>query len=349
MSVNLLRLQDYRSVTCITDPKVGLVAYVSVHKLFNNKPSFGATRYAKYASLDDALADAIGLSKLMTYKSVMAGLPYGGAKAVIVQQEGTNKQDVLRSYAKFISQLHKEFVTGADIGISQDDVAFMKTIAPLNIVGTDIDPVAYTIDGLLLAIEKTVNLHFEKQSLEQFSFAIQGAGKIGASLLAALYPQVKKIYISDIDQSRLNAIKKKYPKVEIVDPNNIYSVNADFFSPCAVSHSLNKSTIPMLNCKVILGGANIQLESANIGKQLHKMDILYVPDYVVNAGGLISVTDEFEHNNISHPRIQKKITNIPLQVEKIIEMSKKNNMPTSVVADQMADSVIKKLSLSTEN
>jgi leucine dehydrogenase len=211
-------------------------------------------------------------------------------------------------------------------------------------VGTQLDPVAFTIDGLILALNQTIQMQFDKKSVDGFSFAIQGAGKIGEHLLRAVYPKAKKVYITDINLKKLSQLKKEFPNIEVVGIDDIYSVAADFFSPCAVSHSLNKRTIKQLKCKVILGGANIQLDNAEIGVQLHKMGILYIPDYVANAGGLISVTDEYEHGKASQKRIQEKLLIIPKRVKQIIGKSRITHTSTSEVADEMAEKIIARFS-----
>lgn len=332
--------QEYSRIIQVSDSTTGLLAYISIHQLFPNTPSFGATRYAKYESSDQALADAKNLSTLMTYKSVMANLPYGGAKAVIVERDPRRKQAVLLEYAKFVNQLRNEFITGADIGVSQDDVKLMKTIARDNMVGTQLDPVEYTIRGMRLALDETVQIFFGEVSLHGLTFAIQGAGKIGEAFIASIYEQAGQVFLADIDQHRLELMKKKYPKIKIVKPNEIYGISADFFSPCAMSHSITEQTAPQLNCKVVLGGANIQLASATIGTLLHQRGILYVPDYVVNAGGLISVTDEYENRRASRRRTNKKLEIIPKRVREILLKSKKTGLPSSDIADRMANSLI---------
>lgn len=347
MQISLQELEKYQRVIQLSDPRSGLLAYVSVHKLLRKKPSFGATRFAVYDSNELALLDALKLSRLMTYKSVMAGLPYGGAKAVIVAKEGMKSAErnaILRSYARFVDKLQHEFITGADIGVSQRDVALMKKSAPHNMVGTKLDPVAYTIDGILLALAETIKLHMGKNSPEGFSFAVQGAGKIGETLIQSLYPYASKLFVTDISKEKLKEVKKKFPKIEVVDPSDIYTTGADFFSPCAVSHSLNKKTITKLNARVVLGGANIQLENEQAGELLHTKGILYVPDYVVNAGGLISVTDEYEHGVVSHKRIVKKLNIIPRRVRAILREAKVTGASTSSISDKMAEKIIEKLS-----
>lgn len=334
---------NHTFISFLNDAKTGLKGFIAVHRNNGEVPSFGATRIWHYESDADALDDALRLSRMMSYKSALAGLPYAGAKGVIIlNSHALDKRErnrLLEAYAENVERLNGQFVTGTDVGLTQKDLDVMNKGSEY-IVGFNGDATEHTALGVLYAIETCLGKVFKDESIAGRSFAIQGLGKVGHSIVEFLYKDAKKIFISDTDKEKVRAVKKKYPKVKVVNPSKIHKQKVDVFSPCALSHELNSKTVVDLSCKIIAGGANNQLENEKIGELLHKLGILYAPDYVINAGGLISVTDEFEYSKYSKERVEKKVTKIKDTLEKIFRLSEKHNKAPNIIADEMAEKIV---------
>ena len=341
LNFEIERLKDFdnhRLVVILNDPSCGLKGFISIHRSSDSLPSFGATRYWKYKSELAALTDSLRLSKNMSYKSALAGLKYGGAKAVILNSTHHNKSKQLKSYAQRVNSLGGKFVTGADVGIDDKDLKVLASESDY-VVGKKSDPASFTSHGVLFSIQTCLQQVYGDDRIEGRTFAIQGIGKTGIQLLSLLYIQAKKIYVSDIDDAKLKYVKKKFPKVHIVNPWEIYKRRVDIFSPCALGNTINNDNVTTLRCKIIAGSANNQLENVGIGRSLQKMDILYAPDYVVNAGGLIAVVDEYEHKNFDQNRVEKRIKNIRKTLQIIFDRHKKTKKATNIIANKMAEKI----------
>ncbi|QQS38911.1 leucine dehydrogenase [Candidatus Woesebacteria bacterium] len=334
-SVTLLEIVDFtklsefdnhQSITCFMDNKTGLKGFVSIHRSNKHHPAFGATRIWNYATELDALKDSLRLARTMSYKCALAGLKYGGAKGVLIMPKSiNNRHEFFKVYAKRINTFSGSFITGADVGLSREDVINMKKHSKY-FVGTQTDPVRFTALGIFYAIQVSLSETFGDESCEGRSFAIQGVGKVGSTALEYIYNQASEIYIADINIGVVNDVKKKYPKVKVVSPKVIHSQEVDVFVPCALSSCVNKRNIDELKCKIIAGGANNQLDDEKTGEKLFKRGILYAPDFVVNSGGLISVADEYEHGNYRIKRVEKRVENIKDVLKKGIEECKKKNI-----------------------
>lgn len=336
---------NHTFLSFLNDDKTGLRGFIAIHRQNNSAPSFGATRMWRYDSDKEAMDDALRLSRMMSYKSALAGLPYAGAKGVIMLNsrafDSKERNRLLEAYAENVERLNGQFITGTDVGLTQRDLDVMNKKSEY-IVGFNGDSTEFTALGVFYAIKTSLNKIFGDESVVGRSFAIQGLGKVGHCIVELLYKDAKKIIVSDIDEEKTRMIKKKYPKVKIVDSMQIHKQKVDVFCPCALSHALNSKTVADLSCKIIAGGANNQLENEKIGKLLHKLGILYAPDYVINAGGLISVTDEFEHSKYSKKRVEKKVARIKNTLEKIFRLSEKYNKAPNIIADEMAEKIVNK-------
>lgn len=323
----------------------GLKGYIAIHRNGGTLPAFGATRIWYYKNDLDALNDTLRLSRLMSYKSVMAGLPYGGAKATINLADGiltnVDKHTLLKEYVKQVNILGGKFITGADVGVNEADVKLMKKNSPF-IVGVKYDAVKFTALGVYYGIQASLDEVFSSDSLSTRSFAIQGLGKTGRSLLSLLYGKAGKIYVSDINHSLINNIKSEFPEVIPVEPTKIHKQKVDVFSPCALSNAINLKNISTLHCRIIAGTANLQLENNQIGNLLHKLNILFAPDFIINAGGMIAVSDEFENKNSSEKRVHEKVRKIKITLKKVYSESKNQKIPSSQVAIEMAEKLLNK-------
>ena len=331
---------DHQIVSYIFDKKTGLSGYISIHRGNGKTPAFGATRIWNYESDEYALIDSLRLSKLMSYKAAMAGLHCGGAKATIIfPKDGiADRKEFFKSYAKKVNYFSGRFITGADVGVGADDVKIMRRHSKY-IVGVLADPVRFTGLGIYLAMQACLKEVFGSENILGKSVAIQGVGKVGQSVLKLIYPCTKNIFITDIDSDTLKQVTTKYPLVKVVSPLEIQKQKVDIYSPCALSNCLNKKTAKELRCKIIAGGANNQLENDDIAENIHKQGILYAPDYVANAGGLISVYDEYEYGNYRIKRVEERVSVVKNNMIKIIKQSKKSGNNPSVVANNFADEI----------
>lgn len=337
---SLPEFDHHYSVTFLNDEKSGLKGFIAIHRRNPEFPSFGATRMWKYDSETEALQDALRLSKMMSYKSALAGLKSGGAKGVIIlpKRKIINRKKILQAYAQQVDLLKGNFVTGTDVGLDQKDLTILKEKTPY-IVGFNDHTTELTAQGIFYSIQATLKEVFGQESVNGKTFSIQGVGKVGEALLTLLTPQAKKIYIADIDKKVLKNIAKKFPKAVIVDPSEIHKKEVDVFSPCALSGAINLKNISGLKCKTIAGGANNQLESDEAGALLHRLGILYCPDYIVNAGGLIAVVHEYEYPEFNFELVRQKVFEIKQRLANIFALSKRKNRPTNIIANNLAKKV----------
>ena len=330
---------EHHFVGYISDPPNNLEGFVAIHRARLHYPSLGATRMSSYESLKSALHDALRLSKLMTYKSAAAELPYGGAKAVIIQDESSNRKKLLLSYAHHINSLKGRFLTGSDVGLTDSDVQFLGRHTKF-VIGKHIDASKYTVLGLSHALEEALKKVFGDESFSGRTFAIQGLGKIGMNMLEIVSPQAKEVYVSETSPERIQEAKRICPKIKLVSEGNIHAQNVDVFSPCALSNSITKENAHQIHAPIVLGGANNQLESEEVANTLHKRGILYTPDYVVNAGGLISVAAEYEGASDDEEKVKHRVGRIRKTLQEILEESSKKNIPPVYVANRRAEKAL---------
>lgn len=340
---SLPEFDGHNSIFFINDKKKNLRGFIAFHSGGFNVPSFGATRFLDYLSEEDALKDALRLSKLMSYKNAMAGIPYGGAKAVIIKpKSGTYKRgSLLNEYVKHLNRLEGKFITGTDVGLHLSDLKRMQKKTNY-LVGLLNNPEKSTAMGMFHSVKVVVKHIHKNKELEGTSFAIQGVGKVGAEFLKLIYPYACKVYIADIDKESVERVKKKYPKVLVVPPNEIHKQEVDIFCPCALSGVLNSKSVNEIKAKAVVGSANNQLSSEEVGQTLHRLGILYCPDYVVNAGGLIAVVHEYHKRKKGNGTLNSKLEKIGSRLHKIIMKSKRVDIAPSTIADEMAKKVLSK-------
>jgi len=330
-------------VIYLHNKKAKLESYIAIHKKNGRLPSFGATRLYKYPSKKEALMDALRLSKLMSYKSALAGLPYGGAKAVIIEPKGKfSRRKLLEAYAEELNKLKGQFITGTDVGLDVSDLKYMKKYTKY-LVGYSANPEKATALGVIKSLNTVLACTYHNKLCSDLSFSIQGVGKVGFEILKILIEKgVRNIYITDIDKSKIKKIIKKYPFVKVVGVDKIYCQNVDIYCPCALSGVLNNKTLKQLKCKIVAGSANNQLKDLSIGEKLYKKGIVYCPDYVVNSGGLISVTDEYRYGKENNERLNKKINKIGTIFKKILVESKKKKLSPLKISEHNGLAIINK-------
>lgn len=336
----LEEFDNHKLVTFLYNPSGNLRGFIAIHRGGLKLPAFGATRIWKYSNESDALKDALRLSRMMSYKSALAGLKYGGAKAVVFDSCSlkADRDLMVKTYAQQVNFLDGHFITGADVGVSEHDLKIMLGESKF-MVGGKSDPVKFTALGVLYAVQVCLKEIFGDSTVVGRTFAIQGVGKTGLGLLKLIYHEAKKIYVADIDRKTIKRLKEDFPRVEVVPVSEIYKQKVDVFSPCALSHEVNYKNVSAFDCKIVAGSANNQLEKKEVGELLYKLGILYAPDYVINAGGLITVVDEYENGNTDEKRVERKVAQIKKTMKAIIREAKKTHRATNLVADEMAEKI----------
>lgn len=331
---------NHALVVPIEDVFVGLKGFIVVHR-DRGAPSLGATRLWIYASEKEALRDALRLSRLMSYKSALAGLPYGGAKAVLIHSPGalTDRAAFFRAYAQRVDELVGQFVTGTDVGVNNTDLQVMREATPF-VIGDGVNSAYFTAIGVLYGIQESLKYRSGSPEIAGKSFAIQGVGKTGLELLKLIYDEAGEIFVTDINPGRIALARHFFPKVQVVSPAEIHTQAVEVFAPCALAHALTGATVPELRCKIVAGSANNQLQQEKLGAQLLSRGILYAPDYVINAGGLISVVDQFTNTTHDPDRIKQQLLKIPQSLRGIFERSAREGMAADIIADTMAAEII---------
>jgi leucine dehydrogenase len=336
--IDLPEFDSHELVSLIKDEGAGLHGFIALHNT-NLGPAVGGTRYWHYVSEYEALKDVLRLSRAMTYKCALAGVPYGGGKAVIIgNPQALKNERFLRSYAQKINLLHGSFFTGEDVGIDLSDVSKLAKYSPYIIgrrrLGGDPSPWAAlsTFQALTAAVKEV----FGSDDLHGRTVAIKGLGKVGLGLAQLIAEHGGKIIAADTNREVARAVTRKIKNIKIVDPKDIHLQKVDAYSPNALGADINERTINEFRCSIICGGANNQLQSDHYGAVLQRLGILYIPDYVANAGGLINVVDELNKKRYSKERVRDRVLAVRETVEKIIALSKEKKKPTNQVADELA-------------
>ena len=335
---------NHELVASLVDRKSGLRGFIAIHNT-NLGPAAGGTRYWHYRSEQDALRDALRLSKAMTYKCALARVPHGGGKGVIIANSNHHtRKDFLVAYAKRVNLLNGSFYTGEDVGLTKEYVETLTRNSRF-IIGRERlagNPSPWAAKGVFYAMQAALEAVFGSQEVEGHTFAISGVGKVGEMLCDLIYRQGGEVVVADINADRIKSVKRKFPRIAVVSPSEIHKQRVDVYAPCALGNEFNKKTIPHVRAQIICGGANNQLASPEDGNRLHSWGILYVPDYLANAGGLINVVAEIDSGGYSRKKVERKVKGIKNTAKKIIELSAKKNKPTSEVADRLAEEIFLK-------
>ncbi len=335
---------DHEKVFYFEDPKVGLRGYIAWHSTVTG-PATGGTRLYTYKNDTDALGDVLRLSKAMTYKCAISGVPFGGGKAVIIGTPNLKSKEFLTSYAKVIHSLKGKYTTGTDVGISDTDTKYMSTVTPfiLRGVGGRTTTSLMAARGVYEGIISAFHTLLPNKKISQMSIAIKGTGKIGSELIRLLYRHNARIIAADKDAQSITKIKKLFPKIKVVDYKTIHKMKVDIYAPCAMGGEFTPKTIKELNCLIVAGGANNQFVNEKDTDKLFKKGIWYVPDYVLNAGGLIQIVDELDKAGYNTKRVRNRIKKIGTTTAYLIKESKKTGTSTLEIAKKIAHEKIYKL------
>lgn len=339
---------DHEQVVFVSDDKSGLKAIIAVHNS-NLGPALGGCRMWPYASEEEAVRDVLRLSRGMTYKSAMANLKLGGGKSVIIGNPRTQKTpELLAAFARALEQLNGRYIAAEDSGTSVADMKtmtqFTRHVAGIHDKPSDAgtrsgDPSPATAYGTFIGIKAAVKERLGRDSLEGLRVAVQGVGNVGFDLARQLKAAGAQLWVTDIHREPLLQAGKELGAT-VVAPEEVFGLDVDVFAPCALGAILNDSTIPQLKAKVVAGAANNQLAEARHGAELMKRGILYAPDYVINAGGIIDVY----HERIGFDRaaLIKHIEGIEDNLMEIFERARKEERPTGEVADAIAEERFKR-------
>lgn len=331
---------EYEQLVLCQDKASGLKAIIAIHNTTLG-PALGGTRMWEYETEEDAIEDALRLARGMTYKNAAAGLDLGGGKAVIIGNPKTDKNDEkFRAFGRFVEGLGGRYITATDVGTTTEDMDLIQLetdyvtgVSP-TISGAAGNPAPVTAYGIYKGMKAAAKEGFGSDSLEGKTIAVQGVGNVAYALCEHLHEEGALLIVTDINESAVNRAVEAFG-AKAVAPDEIHRIDADIYSPCALGAVINDESIPELKAKVIAGSANNQLKEEKHGEILHEMGIVYAPDYVINAGGVINVADELAGYN--QERALKKVETIYSSLERVFEISRRDNIPTSVAADRMVE------------
>lgn len=332
---------QHEQVVFCHDKETGLKAIIAIHDTTLG-PSLGGTRLWNYASSSEALTDVLRLSRGMTYKSALAGLPLGGGKAVIIGDAKTIKTpELLRAYGRFVNSLSGRYITAEDVNIRTSDIAYVAEETSY-VAGTAEkagDPSPHTALGTYLGLKAAAKHKFGNDNLNGLKIAVQGLGAVGYGFAEYCAKEGAELFVTDINEEACQRAAKEL-NATVVGLDEIYGLDVDVYAPCALGATINDETLKQIKAKIIAGSANNQLATPAHDKIVMDMGILYAPDYVINAGGVIHVCSEAA--NMSREETDKRVRDIYDTLDQIFTRSAAEKRPTGEIADQMAREVIAK-------
>jgi len=335
--------EGHEQLVVVSDAGSGLKAIIAIHDTTLG-PACGGTRIWPYKSEQEAIRDALRLSRAMTYKAAAADLPLGGGKGVIIADSHTEKTEALvRAYGRFVDTLGGRYLTTTDVGSTGRDMEYIKqetdyVVGLPTTAGGSGDTSIMTGLGIYMGMRACAKEAWGNESLTGKTVAIQGFGKVATHTAHHLMKEDAKLVVTDVYDGALDRARDL--GLTVVKPDDIYGVDCDIFAPCALGGVINPDTIPQLRCKVVAGGANNQLLSDADGEALHRLGIVYGPDYILNSGGIINIEAEIggEYNP---DRAREKTERIYEIMEKVIAISKRKEIPTAKAADRLAEDRLK--------
>ncbi|WP_371379199.1 Glu/Leu/Phe/Val family dehydrogenase [Thalassotalea aquiviva] len=338
---DLVDFDHHEQVVYCSDEETGLKAIIAVHNT-NLGPGAGGCRFWDYQNDEDALKDVLRLSRGMTYKNAMAGLKLGGGKAVIIGNPKQLKSEQLfKAFGRAVNNLNGRYYTAEDVNITPSDMAVVNQVTEFvsGLEGKSGNPGPFTALGTFLGIKAAVKFKLGKEDLNGIKVAVQGLGSVGYALCEKLHQAGAKLVVTDINEETLAKAKAELD-AKVVGLDEIYSQDVDVFSPCALGATINDDTIAQLKAVIIAGCANNQLAENRHDKALYDAGILYAPDYVINAGGIINVALEIYPEPYCSKEATRLVENIYNTLMKVFETAKAKNQPTGLVADEMARAII---------
>lgn len=336
--------ENHETVQAFHDTDTGLKGFMAIHSTALG-PAFGGCRLWEYDSEDEALTDALRLAQGMSYKNALAGIPFGGGKAVIIAQPGmTRSPEMFKAFGRAVDSLGGRYITAEDVGVSVEDMRSVAVTtrhvsglaASQGLAGGDPSP--KTADGVFLGIRAAAARALGRNDLEALTVAVQGAGHVGYHLCRLLSQAGARISVADINADNVARVADEFGATPVT-PEEVLSADVDVVAPCALGGVINARTIPELRAKIVAGAANNQLLEAQDGELLRQRGILYAPDYVINAGGIISVAAEYD-GGIAESAVDERVADIESRVVEIFDRAAQQGIATSIVAENMAREVI---------
>jgi leucine dehydrogenase len=338
----------HEQVVFCHEPSAGYRGIIAIHNTTLG-PALGGTRFWNYASDAEALTDALRLARGMTYKAAVAGLNLGGGKSVIIGDPRTLRREMIfRAHGRFVQSLGGRYITAEDVGTSVEDMDYvqMETEYVTGVAGGSGDPSPVTAYGTFRGIKASVRHKLGVESLSGIKVAVQGTGHVGYYLCSFLAEEGARLIVTDIDQARVRRVVDEFG-AEAVEPDAIYGVDAEVFAPCALGSVINDRTVPQFRFQIIAGAANNQLAEERHGRDIESRGILYAPDYVINAGGLINVYGELR--DWSADRSKRKAGEIYETLLQLFELAQEQGIPTHEAADRLAERRIEQVAALKRN
>jgi leucine dehydrogenase len=330
---------DHEEVVYCQDRAAGLRAIIAIHST-RLGPSLGGTRFFPFASEDDALVDVLRLSRAMSYKSAAAGVDHGGGKAVIIGDPRRDRTDeLIRAYARFVDSLGGRYITTEDVGTTEADMNLISNETRFvtgmsEERGGSGDPSEATAWGVFCAMRTLARRLWEQESLEGRHVAVKGVGKVGSFLVRHLVRDGCLVTVADVNAGSVKRLRAEHA-VSAVEPDDIHTVRCDIFAPCALADALNDRTIPELDCAAVAGCANNQLASPEGAEQLAERGIVYAPDFIVNAGGVINVAHEIV--GYDRERAYGHVARIGETLDRVLDLAETEGITTAAAADRIAE------------
>lgn len=335
----------YEELVFCHDENSGLRAIIAIHDTTLG-PALGGVRMWTYESEKEAIQDVLRLARGMTYKNAVAGLNLGGGKAVIIGDPNKDKsEELFRAFGRYVQGLNGRYITAEDVGTTEEDMDtiyeetdYVTGVSPA--FGSGGNPSPVTAYGVYQGMKAAANVAFGSDDLNGKTVAVQGLGNVAFNLCRHLSEEGAKLVVTDLNEERVQRAVEQFG-AEAVGVQDIYGVACDIFSPNALGGVLNDETIPMLNCRVVAGAANNQLKEERHGEMLEERGIVYAPDYVINAGGVINIADELIGYN--RERAMKKVESIYDTVLNVFAIAKRDGIPSYQAADRMAEERIQSI------
>lgn len=339
--ISSMQAGGHEQVVHFYDQHTGLRAIVAIHNTWLG-PALGGTRMWAYTSEQEALTDVLRLSRGMTYKAAITGLNLGGGKAVIIGDSRTQKSEALmRRFGKFVDGLAGRYITAEDVGVGTKDMEYIAketnhvTGLP-EFLGGGGDPSPVTAYGVYLGMKASAKEVFGSDSLSGKKVLVQGIGKVGQHLIDHLMKEDVTVYVNDINEDNIRMVTSKYPSLKFVEASDMFDLDIDIYAPCALGATINDDSLGKLKCSIIAGAANNQLADENIhGAMCQEKGILWAPDFLINAGGLINVSIELEGYN--RDRAMSSTENIYAAASNVFHIAKAENITTIAAAKRLAE------------
>ncbi len=339
MKIQTLTIDSHEEVLHVTDPVSALNAFIAIHDT-SMGPALGGCRFWPFASEDEALADVLRLSRGMTFKNILAGLPHGGGKAVIIGDPGKIGTPVLfRAFGEAMNSLQGRYTTGEDVGVSVADMRYVRETTPY-VSGLDSGPAAsgdpspLTARGVIAGMRAALEHRYGMACFDGVKVGVQGLGHVGFALCGLLHRLGAELTVADINQTQLGRAVAEFGATPIA-PDDIPGARVDILAPCALGGTLNPQTLPLITAPIVAGSANNQLSNDMIGDMLWRADILYAPDYVINAGGVINVAAETS-GHYDKRQVMRQVCRIGGTLQGIFARAKSEDRSPHRIADEIA-------------